>query len=97
MPNNELLSTAYKLLSEGFNVIPSGGGENGKAPIIKWEPYQYRLPDKRKLEHWDYKDKPALWSIVTSSISGIVVIDADDAEARARIEDTDIKPHVETP
>ena len=94
---SELLNTAYKLLSEGFAVIPSGGGESGKAPIIKWEPYQSRLPDKKELEGWDYKDKPALWGIVTGSISGIVVIDADNAEVRAQIEATGIKPHVVTP
>jgi hypothetical protein len=93
----EYLDLAYKLLASGFSVIPSGGGESGKAPIIKWEPYQSRLPDKKEIEHWDYRDKPALWGIVTGEISGLVVIDADDAEARAKIEATGIKPHIETP
>lgn len=88
---------AMGLLSDGFSVVPSGGGESGKAPIIKWEPYQARLPDKKELEHWDFRYNPVLWGIVTGSISGIVVVDADDAETRARIEATGLDPHIETP
>lgn len=94
---NNIFTIALKLHTLGFSVLPSGGGDSGKAPIVNWTEYQQRQPDDTELEAWQQKLKPNLWGIVTGAISGVVVVDADNAETRAAIEANELKPHVITP
>ena len=96
MPDNTF-AVAFKLHTLGFSIIPSGGGESGKAPIVNWMEYQQHQPDGTELEAWQKRLKPNLWGIVTGAISGVVVVDADNAETRVAIEATGLKPHVITP
>ncbi len=94
---SDAFATAYKLLSLGYSVIPSGGGDSGKAPRIIWQQYQTQLPTLADLERWNRELQPTLWGIVTGPISGILPADADTAEARAIFEDAGLKPHTITP
>ena len=90
--------TAIQLCELGYSVIPSGGGDNHKAPLYPWKEYQERRPEKRELENWQYKDKPPLWGIVTGAVSGLVVLDADTPEALAALQtELGIEPHILTP
>lgn len=88
-------AVAFKLLTLGFSVIPSGGGDKGKAPIVNWTEYQSNKPTEDDLERWERELRPKLWGIVTGAISGTVVIDTDTAEAKALMGNT--KPHVIPP
>ncbi len=44
-------ATAFKLLTLGFSVIPSGGGDKHKAPLVKWREYEDTAPDESQLRH----------------------------------------------
>ena len=35
-------STAFKLLTPSYSVIPSGGGDKHKAPLVNWQEFQRR-------------------------------------------------------
>jgi len=95
MNNQEALD---KLLNESYSIIPSGGGKEGKRPLInQWKPYQTRLPSSETMRHWKDKLKPQLWGIVTGQLSGIVCVDADSATAMSIMESEGLKPHIRTP
>ena len=89
--------TAFKLHTLGFCVIPSGSGDKGKAPLVKWAQFQDQRPDDADLERWNQELNPNLWGIVTGAISGVVVIDADNSDTRAILESQGLTPHVITP
>lgn len=86
---------AWKLLILGFSVVPSGGGETGKAPIVAWTEYQERQATEGEVQSWQDTQAPRLWGIVTGSISGVVVFDCDTAQARGLFDG--LRPHVVTP
>ena len=86
---------ALKLLSLGYSVVPSGGGDKHKAPLVNWKPYQQNPPDECQLEAWERDLRPQLWGIVTNEL--IAVLDADTPEARAAIEAEIGEAHVTTP
>ena len=91
----DLVSTLCK---EKYSVIPSGGGEDGKRPLIKsWKPYQTKLPADATIDYWKSQLKPQLWGIVTGKHSGIVVVDVDSPEAMSILENEGLKPHIRTP
>jgi hypothetical protein len=90
-------TVAWKLHSLGYSVIPSGGGETHKLPLVKWQQYQTRKSTEDELENWQQELHPKLWGIVTGYISGLVVIDADTLEARSAFETELGQPHVITP
>jgi len=93
----DVFSLAFKLHTLGYSVIPSGGGELHKSPLVSWASYQQRQPTDADLETWQQEFQPCLWGIVTGTISGAVVIDADSREARATFEADLGQPHVITP
>ncbi len=88
-------ATAFKLVTLGFSVIPSGGGDKHKAPLVNWRDYQTTAPDESQLEAWERELNPALWGIVTND--RIAVIDADTPETRVALEAEIGEPHVTTP
>lgn len=75
---NDRFALAFGLVCEGFCVIPLLS--DSKRPARQWKEYQYRLPTMQELVSWfiDHDFSPA---IVTGEISGITVIDCDDADA----------------
>lgn len=92
------LDIAFKLHTLGFCVIPSGGGETGKAPLVNWAEYQHQLSTESDLNHWETTLHPKMWGMVTGAISGVVVVDADTPETRAELEtEIGMPPHVLTP
>src|SRR5262245_8222100 len=84
-----VLEIARRLLARGLSVIPvprpiPGTPPNtpgdGKTPLLRWKPFQTRLPTRDELERWFGAD-PMNLAVVTGAISGVVVVDADDGEA----------------
>lgn len=49
----------------------------GKFPLIRWEPYQYRVADPAEVERWFDRWPDANLGIVTGQVSGLVVLDVD--------------------
>lgn len=88
---------AFNLHTRGFSVIPSGARPTHKAPLVPWTEFQSRKPTDEELQTWNGALQPALWGIVTGTISGVVVIDADTADARHVLESEGLQPHVVTP
>jgi KaiC/GvpD/RAD55 family RecA-like ATPase len=52
-----------------------------KKAMIKWSPYQKKLPDERKVSEWFSKWPDANIGIVTGKISNLVVFDLDSEDA----------------
>jgi len=93
------LQAALKYLNDyHFSVIPCN---KNKKPFIRWEEFQKRLPTTEEINKW-WQDYPeAQVGIVTGIISGLCVIDLDDAEAGKAFEelvpDSLLMPTVITP
>jgi len=83
------------LLTLGYSVIPSGGGDKGKAPLVNWQRYQKEAPDESQLDDWERELSPPLWGIVTNET--ICVLEADTKKAREVLEAELGKPHVISP
>jgi hypothetical protein len=67
----------------GWSVIPLRGGEDaatGKKPAIPWQSYQYRLPSPEELSRWFGDGHYSAYGVVCGEVSGLVVLDCDDAE-----------------
>lgn len=85
-----------RLHREGYSIIPSGRGHEGKSPsVTSWKPYQEQQPTEQQVNGWLLVTKPSLWGIVTGKGSGVVVID-EDAEADPTVM-ADLDPQIETP
>jgi len=89
--------TARRLLALGYSVIPSGAGPKGKFPLVRWFPYQKRIPTDDELGGWQNTLRPQLWGIVTGAVSGIVILDADGPRATSLSENAGLSPTVFTP
>lgn len=93
---DSIRNTVLQLHREGYSIIPSGGGKDGKSPNLgSWKPFQQKQPTKEQISSWLLVKKPPLWGIVTNE--NVAVFDADTAEARSKLESELGKPHVITP
>lgn len=90
--SNAAYGDAFKLYTLGYRVIPSGGGEQGKSPLVKWAEYQVRQPDEEELLSWQ---SARLWGITTGT--DVTVFDADNSDMIALFDKAGLKPHVKTP
>ena len=90
----ELYCVAWELHNAGFSVVPSGGGEKHKSPLVDWKEYQHRQPSDTELHTWQDQLRPQLWGIVTGDV---VVFDTDQAVTAALFEAAGLTPHVRTP
>ncbi len=79
MQNNNLLTTALAHATIGFSVIPVRGED--KKPFLSWEEYQKRRATPDEIKAWWAKHPKAMIGIICGEISGIFVIDCDNAEA----------------
>ena len=86
---------AFQLHTWGYSVIPSGGGDNGKAPLVDWKPYQTEQPSDAQMMQWQDTLQPITWGIVTTETTGLV--DADGTDTRLELEQELGRPHVVTP
>lgn len=66
---------ALAYLARGWSVIPVRAG--AKRPIVRWEPFQNRLPTREEVEGWFRRWPDANLGIVTGAVSGLVVLDVD--------------------
>lgn len=95
-PESDISDIAYKLLTLGYSVIPSGGSDTGKAPLVDWKPFQEVAPTEEQFQDF-CKLKPLLWGIVTGKVSGVVVLDSDTPESAAIVKKAGLKRHIKTP
>lgn len=85
-----------QLHQEGYSIIPSGRGKEGKGPDLdSWKPFQQNQPTNEQISSWLLLKKPPLWGIVTGKVSGVFVVD-EDAGADPTIM-ADLEPHIKTP
>lgn len=83
--SSEQLATVRALVATGLSVIPlprPDAHHDGKRPTFPWSEYQQRLPTDAELEAW-FKGEPKNLAVITGAVSGVVVVDADSAEAEA--------------
>lgn len=82
------LDYALALLSRGLSVIPvplpvlgaeKGKPGDGKVPAIAWKEYQDRRALEDEVRAW-FADEQNV-AVITGAVSGVVVVDADSAEA----------------
>jgi hypothetical protein len=77
-------ATAIRLHDDcGFSVVPVVPAL--KHPPIPWKPYQEERPDPKQLDQWAAKYPTYNTGIVTGRISGIVVVECDDDEAKQTV------------
>lgn len=85
----EVLTIARRLRGLGLSVIPvprpragvpAGQPGDGKVPAMSWREFQTRLPSEAEIERW-FSDEPMNLAVVTGSVSGVIVIDADSPDA----------------
>ena len=69
------LKAALAERNRGWAVVPAA--ERGKRPIVRWQPYQHRLPSETTIRKWFNRWPNANLSVVTGAVSGIVVLDVD--------------------
>lgn len=68
---------ALAYLTRGWSVIPLRPGE--KRPLVRWEQYQKRRPERDEVSRWFAAWPDANIGIVTGSVSRLVVLDVDPA------------------
>ena len=92
------LHAALDYAGRGYSVIPIGPN---KRPLIKWTEFQSRIASKEEITRYWTRYPLANVGIVTGPISGILVVDCDDADAYRRVQellpDSLIIPVAKTP
>lgn len=77
-PAPSMMDSALRYLARGWNVIPV---TKDKRPLLpSWEEYQSRMATEREVREWWGRWPTAGIAVLTGALSGVVVIDADDAE-----------------
>jgi hypothetical protein len=71
------LDCALGYLGLGWTPIPLR--PHDKRPILSWEEFQSRRPERAEIEQWFAQRKDANLGVVTGRISGLVVVDIDPA------------------
>ncbi len=73
------VDAARHYLLEGYSTIPMS--PENKKPLVKWTGFQNRLPTDDEINGWWQKHPSAMVGLVTGNLSGIAVVDCDDAQA----------------
>jgi hypothetical protein len=103
----QALQGGYTLPAELFDLLPpevilaTHRGEPcipmkaNKKPLVRWKPYQERLPRPEEYRRWVYQfgKQIAGWARVTGRISNIIVLDDDGG---GWLEKWGLSPHVRT-
>ena len=92
---NNTRDIVLTLHQEGYSVIPSGRGAEGKAPAVSWADYQEKQPTLEQLRGWLFRLAAKLWGIVTGKRSGVVVVDEDEGADLSIM--GGLEPHIDTP
>jgi len=80
---NRLLQTAIAYRRAGFSVIPIKPRD--KKPLVTWEPFQKEPASEETIKFWFEQWPDANLAIVTGAVSGCVVIELDNAEAKDKL------------
>jgi hypothetical protein len=89
MASNELYDAAIEAIERGWSIFPLG---YDKRPIGPWKKYQTQAPTREEVDDWFEKGaptehgdrvRPFNLALVTGELSGIVVVDCDNADAVA--------------
>ena len=84
---NPLMLAALEYEAKGYSVIPLKPRD--KVPLIpSWVPYQVERADRAQIGDWWRTWPDANIGIVTGSVSGVVVIDCDSADAAKLLKPT---------
>jgi hypothetical protein len=76
-------TTAKRLHALGLQVVPSRPGS--KIPAIAWKRWQTERITPEQVNHWSEYHADFNYCILTGRLSGVVVVEADNAEAEAEI------------
>lgn len=76
----QIQDAAIEYSEQGFSVIPIQPGWD-KKPLVSWKEFQKRRATPEKIDGWFQKWPDANIGIVTGSISGVAVVDADSDNA----------------
>lgn len=78
---SRLGDAALAYLKQGRSVVPVAPGKK-YPPLLKWEPYQSKLPTEAEVAGWWEETPDANIALITGRISGISVIDFDGDEGK---------------
>lgn len=71
----DMRKAAAEYLARGWAVVPIAAG--GKHPLVRWQPFQERMPTDKELDEWYGRWPDAGVGIVTGAVSNLVVLDVD--------------------
>jgi len=77
----EPLTLADSYLARGWSVIPVE--PCGKRPLVGWSVYQQRHATASEVREWRRQWPKANIGVVTGKVSGLIVLDADNAKGNA--------------
>jgi len=89
-----MIDHALAYLRQGYSVIPCG---KNKKSLVKWKPYQTRLPTIEEVEAWWVENPNAQIAVITGSISDLSVVDTDSENATEEVTKLVGQPTVKTP
>ena len=93
--NRTLTPEEARLL--GWSIIPTGGGPDGKAPIIgSWKRFMNARASDAEFKSWAGR-RPKSWAVICGAVSNLVILDFDGAPGVALLESWGLKPHMQTP
>lgn len=72
---NVTAGAALEYLRRGWAVVPIA--DRGKQPLIRWQPFQSRLPTQDEVTDWYERWPDAGIGIVTGAVSNLAVLDID--------------------
>ncbi len=75
------LMGAHQHRREG-RMVDCAPDKRGKNPMIRWGPYQERLPTVQDIRDWWTRWPNANIGMATGALSGVIVLDCDSGEAR---------------
>lgn len=78
-----MLEEALRLLRRGFSVFPCA---TKRQPLVDWAKYQTQPATEEEVVAWWTEHPDAMVAVALGEVSGVVRLDADSAEALARIE-----------
>ena len=81
---------ALELIDNGFSVIPIR--PNDKQALLPWKEFQHRIATEDEIEDWFTLWPNANLGLVTGSISGLFVVDADGPEGEEILADPEQCP-----
>ncbi len=79
------IDECLEYLDMGWSVIPIA--VDTKKPLIKWKDLQQRQPTEEEITEWFTRWPKAQIALVTGKISGVYVVDMDNAEAEQKADE----------